>query len=148
MKPTIEGIPELIAVLDELATVWDNPDIVEAGAMELVEAQRRNVRQKLSRNSRGVLENKLQVVHVKDRVAEAGIPANALRYALAHEFGVTIYPKKAKVLRFVIDGKEIFAKKVKIPARPYVRPSVNQAKFKAALAILRITRKKIMEMIK
>lgn len=44
-----------------------------------------------------------------------------LRQARIHQFGGTIRPKKAKVLAFPgPDGELIFAKKVTIPARPYL----------------------------
>lgn len=44
-----------------------------------------------------------------------------LRYAPVHQFGATIEPKKAKRLVFPgPNGKLIFAKKVTIPARPFL----------------------------
>jgi hypothetical protein len=39
-------------------------------------------------------------------------------YAIVHEEGRTIRPKRAKYLRFQIDGRWVFAKQVVIPARP------------------------------
>jgi hypothetical protein len=50
-------------------------------------------------------------------------------------------------LRFEIDGQVIYAKKVTLPPRPYVRPSVNQAKYKAAMAVLKATKKAITERV-
>ena len=46
--------------------------------------------------------------------------------------GYTIVPRTAKALRFVIDGKVIFAKKVQMPprvvkARPFIKPSLKEA---------------------
>lgn len=44
-----------------------------------------------------------------------------LKYARAHQFGATIVPKTAKRLVFAGQGgRKIFAKKVVIPARPYL----------------------------
>lgn len=46
-----------------------------------------------------------------------------LIYAPVHEFGAVIFPRRRRFLRFVIAGRVIFAKKVTIPARPYVEPT-------------------------
>ncbi len=40
--------------------------------------------------------------------------------ARVHQYGATIVPVKAKVLAFKVGGKSVFAKKVVIPARPFV----------------------------
>lgn len=41
-------------------------------------------------------------------------------YAAIHQFGGTIVPKQAKTLVFPLGKKLVFAKKVTIPARPYL----------------------------
>jgi len=41
-------------------------------------------------------------------------------YAAAHQFGATIVPKTAKSLSFMLGGKRVHAKKVTLPARPYL----------------------------
>ncbi len=41
-------------------------------------------------------------------------------YAAIHQFGGTIVPKRAKALIFRLGTKLVFAKKVTIPARPYL----------------------------
>jgi len=48
-----------------------------------------------------------------------------LVYAAIHEFGGTIKPKNGQYLKFEINGKTIFAKQVTIPARPYLKPALN-----------------------
>lgn len=131
----IDGIDQLVSILASLKDIGDDLEVVGAGADALAEVQKENVRAKLNKNPRGVLEGALQRIPIDNRTAEAGIPANTIIYALAHEYGVTIVPKKAKALRFEIDGKVIFAQSVTLPARPYVRPSVRQGKAKAAMAI-------------
>ena len=51
---------------------------------------------------------------------EVEVGTNVL-YAKTHQFGATIKPKKAKALAFPgPNGKTIFAKQVKIPARPFL----------------------------
>lgn len=144
----IDGMDRLVTRLESLSHVWDDSSVVNAGAAEFVKIQKENVRKKLNKNPRGVLEGALQVIPINSKTAEAGIPLNTIIYALAHEYGVTIYPKKAKALRFEIDGKVIFAKRVTIPARPYVRPSVRQGQRNAIKAIINATNQQMRELIR
>ena len=68
-----------------------------------------------------------------DAVVTVGSTA---KYAAIHEFGGktaprTILPRRAKVLRFEAGGRAIFARRVnhsgsRIPARPYMRPSLEE----------------------
>lgn len=51
-----------------------------------------------------------------------------LEYAAMQEFGGEIVPKNAKRLVFEVDGKKVFAKKVTIPAHPYLRPAFDEQK--------------------
>lgn len=55
-----------------------------------------------------------------------------LKYAAVHEFGATIRPVRARLLRWEDETGAHFAKQVKIPARPFLRPSV-QAKRPAVM---------------
>lgn len=48
--------------------------------------------------------------------------------ARVHQFGAVITPVNAKALRFDLGGKTVFAKKVTIPARPYVGLSATNAR--------------------
>ncbi|MBA4784129.1 MAG: phage virion morphogenesis protein [Rhizobiales bacterium] len=41
-------------------------------------------------------------------------------YAAAQQWGVTIKPKNAKALAFVVGNKTVFAQSVTLPARPYI----------------------------
>jgi phage gpG-like protein len=50
-----------------------------------------------------------------------------VKYARIHEFGGIIRPKEATALRFQIGDKWITTKKVTIPARPYLRPTLIRA---------------------
>lgn len=143
----IDGLDRLISNLESIKNVWDDPAIVNAGAAEFVKFQKQNVRKKLNKNARGVLEGALQVKPIDSKNAEAGVPLNTLIYALVHEYGKIIVPKKAAALRFEIDGQVIFAKRVTIPARPYVRPSVRQGQNKAVKTIINMTNQKMREKI-
>lgn len=53
-----------------------------------------------------------------------------LEYAAIHEFGGVITPKKAKALHFFIGAKAIFTRAVHMPARPYLRPALDENKAK------------------
>ncbi len=44
-------------------------------------------------------------------------------YALIHELGGRIVPKRANFLRFQVSGKWVTVSEVNIPARPYLRPA-------------------------
>lgn len=46
-------------------------------------------------------------------------------YARIHELGGVIRPKVADYLRFQINNKWVTTKKVTMPARPYLRPSIE-----------------------
>lgn len=46
-----------------------------------------------------------------------------LVYAAIQEYGGEIRPKKAAFLRFQVDGEWVMARRVRIPAQPYVRPT-------------------------
>ena len=50
---------------------------------------------------------------------------SSLIYAGVHQFGAVIVPDSAKTLAFSIGGSPVFAKKVTIPARPFVGISDN-----------------------
>lgn len=47
--------------------------------------------------------------------------------ARVHQFGATIVPKNAKALHFHLGGRAVFAKKVVVPARPYLGVSAANA---------------------
>ncbi|EFO33221.1 prophage MuSo2 protein [Roseibium sp. TrichSKD4] len=51
---------------------------------------------------------------------DAAVVGSSLVYAGIHQFGGTIVPKDAEALVFRIGGRTIRAKKVEIPARPYL----------------------------
>ncbi|MGO4872748.1 MAG: phage virion morphogenesis protein [Roseiarcus sp.] len=48
--------------------------------------------------------------------------------AKVHQFGATIVPKDARALHFMFGGEDVFAKKVTIPARPYLGVSAQNAR--------------------
>ena len=57
-------------------------------------------------------------------------------YAAIHEFGGTIVPRTKAMLSWVSkSGERIFAKSVHIPARPYLRPAIDEHEPEIANAI-------------
>lgn len=48
-------------------------------------------------------------------------------YAWIHENGAVIQAKKAEYLRFRVAGRWVSKKRVEIPARPFMRPSLDKA---------------------
>jgi len=63
--------------------------------------------------------------HLRDSLAsrasaDGGEWGAAWEFAHVHQFGATIVPKNAQFLAFKSGGKRIFARKVHIPARPFL----------------------------
>ena len=79
-------------------------------------------------NRTGTLEGSIGVLDFA-RAEGRGVRGNwgsrDVRYALIHELGGVIVPRKAKALVFEIDGEVVRVKKVTIPARPYLRPAAD-----------------------
>jgi phage gpG-like protein len=49
-------------------------------------------------------------------------------YGKIHEYGGTIVPIRARMLHWVNEkGEDVFARKVTIPARPYMRPAIAES---------------------
>jgi len=64
---------------------------------------------------------------VKDKgsVIEGTI-GTAVKYGPIHELGGVIKPIKGKYLKFAINGQWKSVRQVKIPARPYLKPSITE----------------------
>lgn len=48
-----------------------------------------------------------------------------VRYALIHELGGVIRPRRARALVFEVGGRTVAVRSVTIPARPYLRPAAD-----------------------
>ena len=125
----IEGIEEVQRQLDTLAE-----DLKAQASQEMVlrtgEAVRdwikENIRTELWRHPTGALENSVfATVMTNDEGAICYVGPNTteIPYAMIHEYGGDIYPKRAKALHWVDERGEHFAKHVHIPARPYILPA-------------------------
>lgn len=104
-------------------TMEDAKDVLEAGARVIQIHAMNNVRTKLNRHPTGNL-----VQSIKIRKAKSYIDVGAFNtvYAKIHEFGGIITPRRAKALHFFVDKMEVFAKRVHIPPRPYLKPAVDE----------------------
>ena len=73
----------------------------------------------------GTLKGSISVE--KDTDTTVAIGTN-IKYGHIHEVGGTIVPRKAKMLSWIDKqtGNRIFAKSVHIPARPYLRPALDE----------------------
>ena len=77
-------------------------------------------------NRTGTLEGSIGVqdfARAEGRGVRGSWGSRDARYALIHELGGTIVPKRAKALVFEIGGEVVRVMKVVIPARPYLRPA-------------------------
>ena len=81
----------------------------------------------MPRRRTGRLASSMTFDAPKSKVRRIG-PDASVPYAAIHEFGGVITPKVAKFLKFVVGGKFVQAKRVVIPPRPYMRPSLDQSR--------------------
>ena len=121
----IEGMDKLRAKFEAMADAVKAEtasNALEAGATVIQMYAQDNIRTKLNKHPTGFLANSVTVKKEGKGVTVG--PRNVV-YAAIHEFGGTIVPLNAKMLHFMIDGKDVFAHAVRIPARPYLRPAVD-----------------------
>jgi phage gpG-like protein len=108
---------------------------LHAGAMVGASAARDNVNEQGLWNT-GDFARRIEVQSATPRRATYGTNHPG---AAVQEFGGTIRPKSSDPrarLHFYVDGEEVFARKVTVPARPYMRPSAdeNKGEIEAAIA--------------
>ncbi len=89
---------------------------------------------KMNIRSQGLIltSNLINSVGVKETVVRGNIAyslvgVQGVIYGRIHEYGGVIKPKTAKVLSWVDrrTGERVFANRVTIPARPYMRPAID-----------------------
>lgn len=101
-------------------------DTVEAGGRVVEAYAKVNTNNVFSDKSLGNLSASITVE--KEYIsggAEATIGPTVV-YGRIHELGGTILPVFAKMLHWIDDnGKDVFAKVVHMPARPYLRPAMD-----------------------
>lgn len=88
----------------------------------------------------GDLINSIQVYDANPLFCWVG--SRGVIYAAVHEFGATILPKRVKMLHWIDDnGNDVFASRVVIPARPYLRPAIDEHKLEVMGAMSMILSK-------
>ena len=109
---------------------------VTAGAEILRGQIRINIREKLNRHPTGNLMNSINIEtdHVEAHSAAVNVGTTVI-YAAIHEFGGIIKAKNGPFLHFVVDGQHVMTRSVMIPARPYIRPAVDERKDQIFAAI-------------
>lgn len=65
------------------------------------------------------------LISVDEKHAEVAVGPTMI-YGRIHELGGVIRPVAAKALHFVVDGVHVVTQLVHIPARPYLRPAVDE----------------------
>lgn len=100
-------------------------DALEAGAVVIQAHAQNNAREKLNKHPTGNLANSFGIKR-KGRQVLVGVWG--VVYAAIHEFGGMIEARQGKYLKFQVDGNWVQVTKVHIPARPYLRPAVDENK--------------------
>ena len=121
----IEGFDEFAADLGRLSSAARSAtvlDALEAGAYVIMAHAQENARNQLNKHPLGFLTNSIGV-RKEGKTVQVGV--FGVIYAKIHEFGGVITPRGKKNLAFQVDGQWVFTKKVTIPARPYLRPAVD-----------------------
>jgi HK97 gp10 family phage protein len=131
----IEGLEEFIGDLRRLSSAARDDKVMsalEAGGYVIMSHAQENARNKLNKHPLGNLTNSISVKRLGKLIL---VGVFGVVYAKIHEYGGVIVPRKAKALVFKVDGKLIRTKRVVIPARPYLRPAVdnNQPDIKTAI---------------
>lgn len=122
----LTGVDDLIAKLNQIDKNFRGEagkSMVNAGAMIINGETQVNINETFSDKNTGGLKNSVSTV-VSTNKPEAKVEVRKI-YARIQEFGGTIKPVKAKMLHWEEDGKDIFAKSVTLPPRPYFRPAIE-----------------------
>lgn len=139
MNVTIVNLPQFEAQMEKLAEAGRGEALrraADGGGEAMQELVTLNVR-KQDLVDTGNLVNSIQKqpANLTGSGAEVLVGTNTI-YAPIHEFGGVITPKTAKALVFQTeDGAWHTVNKVTIPARPYMRPAVDEGKQRIADAV-------------
>lgn len=135
----VSGLEQAIDVVDRLAALPEGALLTAIGAIGESQTRRRIESEKTSpdgapwkpnRDGTSILFRSGE--HLRDSIAFEVTGAavrwgSSWQFAHVHQHGATIVPKSAKRLVFRSGGARRFAKKVTIPARPFVGLSAANA---------------------
>lgn len=119
-----------------MSLIWNGDDLIRKTGKaqkiginrtmgQTVEHAKRNHAWK---NRTGILEGSISIslfAHKAEKGFSGAWGSKAVIYALIHELGGTILPKKGTHLTFQIGGNWVRTKSVTIPKRPYLRPAAD-----------------------
>lgn len=125
MEVDLTQFKKKMAALSKTAQGESLIETLDAGARVIQANAMINANEVFSDKATNTLANSI-IVEIEGRgnKASANIGPTVV-YGRIHELGGIIKPVVAKMLHFVIDGVDVFAKAVHIPARPYLRPAVD-----------------------
>lgn len=124
-EETIIGMDKFTADLNKLSAAARSDvvlDALEAGGYVIAAHAQENARNVLNRHPMGNLTNNIGVRR-EGKFILAGV--FGVVYAKVHEFGGVIVPRNKPYLVFQVDGEWRMTKSVHIPARPYMRPALD-----------------------
>lgn len=104
---------------------------------QVVEAYAKiNANTVFSGKATNTLAGSIQTVKAESSATSAYVDVGpTVVYGRIHELGGIIKPVFARALHFVIDGVHVVTQIVHMPARPYLRPAVDENKDKIVEAI-------------
>jgi len=132
----LTGVDDLIAKLNQIDKGFRceaGRKMVGAGAFIINGETQVNINETFSSNNVAGLKDSVKTIISTDK-PEARVEIQKI-YARIQEFGGTIEPVKAKALHWEQDGKDIFAKSVTLPPRPYFRPAIENNEDKIVKAM-------------
>jgi phage gpG-like protein len=126
----LKGKEELEAKLNKLSSYARGSvalDAVNAGAAILETRIKINMDKVLHRRT-GMLINSVSFSGRREGQGAVATIRVGQVYGKIHEYGGTIVPIRARMLHWVNEkGEDVFARKVTIPARPYMRPAIAES---------------------
>jgi HK97 gp10 family phage protein len=121
----IEGMDKFVSDLEKLSATARKETMlsgIEEGAQVIKSYAQDNARNQFTKHPTGHLVNSIDVRR-NGKVIEVG--SFGVIYNKIQEFGGVIKARTAKALHFQVDGQWFMKKSVVIPARPYLRPAVD-----------------------
>lgn len=132
---TIDGLEQFDSKIKQLTSSMRGQiakDAVDEGAAVVQFHAQLNARNVFSENQRGQARNSIRESSKQDWIESRTTGNGAVAeigphvvYGRIQELGGTIRPRNVEFLHFKIDNRDIFAKSVTLPPRPYLRPAVE-----------------------